>query len=472
MGAGLCWEGGGMVVGVVGCGGEASGKREEVLKVVAGNLDECTVPILACCGGLVESGLQERYGLIEMEEGVAGKGVQVLGGKHCEVHSVLNVGVTREYVWGFYNFGPCASLGLRPEEALVLLRIHCECTQTHSSSRLVSNPSSNLTPYTNPNPKGRNHRRSKQRIKDFNLEELSPPIVTIADQRTMAQFLQAPTEGYEDAIVVLAITADNFELKHDQDSLNSVAGGNFLDKMPRECLDIIESKSKVCYSSNKPVVAKVSSNTSTSGISYDVAELKDMVKALLLDKKCQNQSPAPMKAVKESCMAECLELADLGASINLMPFSVWKKLSLPNLTPTYMTLELADRSISRPVGVAEDVYVKTGRALTDMFEGDLTIRVGKEAITFNLDQTSRYSANYSDMTAKQIDVIDMAYEEYSHEVLGFYDTISSGNPPPYYDPIIYTTSPTLTPFENSDFLPEEVDAFLAIEDDPTSPEFY
>nr|GEY25552.1 reverse transcriptase domain-containing protein [Tanacetum cinerariifolium] len=59
-------------------------------------------------------------------------------------------------------------------------------------------------------------------------------------------------------------------------------------------------------------------------------------------------------------MAECLALADLGASINLMPFSMWKRLSLLDLTPTCMTLELADRSISRPVEVAEDVYVKVG----------------------------------------------------------------------------------------------------------------
>nr|GEV95982.1 reverse transcriptase domain-containing protein [Tanacetum cinerariifolium] len=204
--------------------------------------------------------------------------------------------------------------------------------------------------------------RSKQRIEEFNLDELSPLIVMMADQRTMAQLLQAPTEGYEDAIVVPAITADNFELKHGlltlvqnkqffghdkedphahiryfnkitstlkfpnrfdesfseawdrfkdllracphhgfselhqldtfynalntkgQDSLNFAAGGKFLDKMPRECLAIIESKSKVRYSRNKPVVAKVSMNTSTSGISPDVVELKDMVKASLLDK--------------------------------------------------------------------------------------------------------------------------------------------------------------------------------------------
>nr|GEX05498.1 hypothetical protein [Tanacetum cinerariifolium] len=65
--------------------------------------------------------------------------------------------------------------------------------QTRSSSRLASNQSSNLTSSTNPNPKGRNRRRSKQRIKNLNLDNLSSPVVTMADQRTMAQLLQAPT---------------------------------------------------------------------------------------------------------------------------------------------------------------------------------------------------------------------------------------------------------------------------------------
>nr|GEY91163.1 hypothetical protein [Tanacetum cinerariifolium] len=144
-------------------------------------------------------------------------------------------------------------------------------------------------------------------------------------------------------------------------------------------------------------------------------------------------------------MAECLALADLGASINLMPLLVWNKLSLPDLSPTCMTLELAVCSISHPVGVAEDVFVKVGtfhfsadfvvvdfdadprvplilgrsflkteRALIDVFEGELTLRVGKE---------------------------------YSQQVLGFSDVIASGNPTPYYDPIVFTTSPTLTLFE-------------------------
>nr|GFA90697.1 reverse transcriptase domain-containing protein [Tanacetum cinerariifolium] len=87
---------------------------------------------------------------------------------------------------------------------------------------------------------------------------------------------------------------------NDQVSLNSAAGGNFLDKIPRDCLSIIESKSKVRYSRSKVIVAKVSTSTSTPGVSPDVAVLKGMVKALLLDKKNQSQAPATVKAVEES----------------------------------------------------------------------------------------------------------------------------------------------------------------------------
>ncbi|GJR78210.1 reverse transcriptase domain-containing protein [Tanacetum coccineum] len=158
-------------------------------------------------------------------------------------------------------------------------------------------------------------------------------------------------------------------------------------------------------------------------------------------------------------MEECLALADLGASINLMPLSVWKKLSLPELTPTCMTLELADRSITKPIGIAEDVYLKVGKFKfpADFVVENYDLPVGnvKKAVTFNLDQTSRYSSNYDDMTANRIDVIEMACEEYSQEVLGFSNVIASGNPTPYYDPIVSTSSPTLTPFGDSDFLLEE-----------------
>nr|GEW46128.1 reverse transcriptase domain-containing protein [Tanacetum cinerariifolium] len=153
-------------------------------------------------------------------------------------------------------------------------------------------------------------------------------------------------------------------------------------------------------------------------------------------------------------MAKCSALADLGASINLMPYFVWKKLSLPELTPTYFIVVDFDADPRVPL-ILERSFLKTKRALIDVFEGELTLRVGKKSITFNLDQTLRYSAIYNDMTAKHIDVIDMASEEYSQEVLGFSDTISSGNPTTCYDLIISATSSTLTPFGNSDFLLEE-----------------
>ncbi|GJR54997.1 reverse transcriptase domain-containing protein [Tanacetum coccineum] len=161
-------------------------------------------------------------------------------------------------------------------------------------------------------------------------------------------------------------------------------------------------------------------------------------------------------------MDECLALADLGASINLMPFSVWKKLNLPNLTPTCMTLELADRSISRPIGIAKDVnikigvfqfkadfvvvdfepdprvplilgrcFLKTGRALIDVYEGELTLRVDNEAITYNLDQTSRYSVNYNDMTANRIDLLIMLVKGISGSSRNF-QCVASGIPSPGY----------------------------------------
>nr|GFA39687.1 reverse transcriptase domain-containing protein [Tanacetum cinerariifolium] len=117
--------------------------------------------------------------------------------------------------------------------------------------------------------------------------------------------------------------------------------------------------------------------------------------------------------------------------------------------------------------ILEISFLKTERSLIDVYEGELTLRVGKEAVTFNLDQTSRYSSNYDAISVNRIDLIDVACEEYSQEVLGFF---VSGNPTPSTKPIISNSSPTLTPFGDSDFLLKETDAFIAIDDEPISPE--
>ncbi|GJU77479.1 reverse transcriptase domain-containing protein [Tanacetum coccineum] len=176
-------------------------------------------------------------------------------------------------------------------------------------------------------------------------------------------------------------------------------------------------------------------------------------------------------------MVKCLDLADLGASINLMPLSVWKKLFLPDLTSTRMTLELADRTITRPKGVAEDVFVKVGkfhyladfvvvdfdadprvplilgrpflrteRALIDVYGEEIILRYNDEAITFNVGLTSSHSYRYDDASVNRINVIDVTCEEYAQEVLGFSGRSSSGNPTPT-NPIITYPSSSFTPFE-------------------------
>nr|GEY95173.1 reverse transcriptase domain-containing protein [Tanacetum cinerariifolium] len=141
-------------------------------------------------------------------------------------------------------------------------------------------------------------RRSKLRIEEFNLDKLSPPIVTMADQRTMAQLLQAPTEGYEDAIVIPAITADNFELKHGL--LTLVQNKQFFGHAKKDLHAHVRYFNKITSTLKLLNVLNTEYEYFYLGISPDVAELKDIVKALLLDKKGQNQSLAPMKAVEES----------------------------------------------------------------------------------------------------------------------------------------------------------------------------
>nr|GEW54747.1 reverse transcriptase domain-containing protein [Tanacetum cinerariifolium] len=290
-------------------------------------------------------------------------------------------------------------------------------------------------------------------------------------------------------------------LRH-RDTINAAAGGTFMKRRPEECYDLIknitahnndwdtsaqqsELSSSTISSSDPEIIALKAKMAKFNKNLMKVLRVNQQVKAVT--HSCEtcggphsyNDFPATvgqtqnvyaagaynqggnsyqpqvlLKKLPEKLgdpdkflipcdfprMDECLALADLGASINLMPLSVWNKLSLLELSPTCMTLELANRLISCPVGVTEDVFVKTGKALIDVYEGELILRVGKEAITFNLDQTSRYSANYNYMTVNRIDVIDMACGEYSQEVLSFSDVIAS------------------------------VDAFLYLEDDLTLPE--
>nr|GEY63203.1 hypothetical protein [Tanacetum cinerariifolium] len=164
----------------------------------------------------------------------------------------------------------------------------------------------------------------------------------------------------------------------------------------------------------------------------------------------------------------CLALADLGASINLMRLSIWKKLRLPTLNDMKMVLELADRTISKPTGVADKFFVKVGKfyfpadfvvldfvadphvslilgrpflstahALIDVYEGEIILKHNDQSLTLKCGDTPSISYNNFESLNK-VDLIDVTCEEYSQEVLGF---------------------------------SEEADAFIAIDDEPISPEF-
>nr|GFA42061.1 reverse transcriptase domain-containing protein [Tanacetum cinerariifolium] len=185
-----------------------------------------------------------------------------------------------------------------------------------------------------------------------------------------------------------------------------------------------------------------------------------------------------------------------------------KKFSLPELTPTRMTLELADRSITCPKGVAEDIFVKVGkfyfptnfvvvdfeadlrvpliigrsflrigRALIDVYGEEITLRVNDESVTFNLNQTMRYSSTYDDNSVNRVDVIDIAWEEFVQDVLDFQYNSKSSNLTLVSNPSIFKcdfckepivkSSPTLTPFRESDFFLEEIEDFFNDESIPT-----
>nr|GEU31881.1 DNA-directed DNA polymerase [Tanacetum cinerariifolium] len=407
----------------------------------------------------------------------------------------------------------------------------------------------------------------------------------MADTHTMSELLQAPTEGYKDAIVIPTILAENFEFKvgllslvtssqfhgferddphshipwfnkitstlkyknvpHDAiklmlflfslegavqtwlekeppHSLNAAAGGNLLNRTPRDALTIIENKSKVRTSRNKPVVSKVNTTTSSTSPSADVTALIEIVKELLLNVKATQQ--ATVKAIEETCVTcgrphpyyeylatggntfnacaavgpynqgdallhmpkfastfksllsnkeKLFELASTSLNENCLAVLLKKlpkkledpgkflKLLLLELSPTRMTLELANRSVAYPVGVAKGVFVKVGkfyfpadfvvvnydvdprvslilgrpflrtaRALIDVHGEELTLRVNDVAITFKVGHTSRYS-----------------------------NSSTSGNPTSS-DPIIASSSPSFTPFEGSDFILEEIETSL------------
>nr|GEU38011.1 reverse transcriptase domain-containing protein [Tanacetum cinerariifolium] len=104
--------------------------------------------------------------------------------------------------------------------------------------------------------------------------------------------------------------------------------------------------------------------------------------------------------------------------------------------------------------------LRTSRALIDVYREEITLRVNDEAVTFNLNQTTRYSSTYDDLSINRIGIIDVAREEYAQEILGFSNNFPGGNPTSTSEPILSDSSLSIIPFEGSDFILEEIKAYL------------
>ncbi|GJR78533.1 reverse transcriptase domain-containing protein [Tanacetum coccineum] len=196
---------------------------------------------------------------------------------------------------------------------------------------------------------------------------------------------------------------------------------------------------------------------------------------------------------------KCKALADLGASINLMPLLVWKKLGLLELISTCMTLELANRVICTPAGIARDVFVPVGkftfpadfvivdyesdpgvplilgrpflwtaRALIDIHREEMILRDGDERLILNTrHDTSSYSNKPKKESINMIDIYNVSHEDYLEDLFANEKITNhlSGNPTIISDPII-SYSPTLTSLEESDLIWEEFEAYLASDSFP------
>ncbi|GJY52953.1 hypothetical protein Tco_0444617 [Tanacetum coccineum] len=308
--------------------------------------------------------------------------------------------------------------------------------------------------------------------------------------------------------------------------------------MPRECLKIIESKSKVRNSRNKSVVAKVSSNLSTPGISPDVAalttevsELKNMMKTMLIDKQ-KAQAPAPVKAFEQSCVTcggahsyrNCPATDGnvlsrqhsryfhkrLSPIFNQGNTNLDSDGSLPSNTVTNPKEDLkgittrsgtayqgptiptsSPRVVERRTEVTKDTVFPTNNGITEDVQPPVVPVEKQNPVSEPVNapvsapmpnpkpsipypsrrNDERHRENANEQKEKFCEIFQKNISFEIRDSRSFRRILPSWQSSLYYDLIVSNSSSTLTPFQDSDFLLlEEADAFLALADDPTSPE--
>nr|GEV64991.1 reverse transcriptase domain-containing protein [Tanacetum cinerariifolium] len=206
---------------------------------------------------------------------------------------------------------------------------------------------------------------------------------------------------------------------NDQDSLNAAASRNLLSKTTREALQIIENKSKVRYSRNKPNVSRMNTKSRDNASKMDdrTDKLADQISTLVAIFAKKVVTLALVKAVEESCVTCGGPRAhyNCDATNSNQP-------SVCVVTGTYNQLAPQNRASNymAPPGFAPPIlgyphfrgsFLRTGRALIDVYGEEITLRVNDEDVTFNLNQTTRYSSTYDDLSVNRIDIINVARED-------------------------------------------------------------
>nr|GEU70974.1 reverse transcriptase domain-containing protein [Tanacetum cinerariifolium] len=312
---------------------------------------------------------------------------------------------------------------------------------------------------------------------------IEPEIRTIEEvvpmaNRIMEELLQAPTKGYGEAIVIPKILAENFEIKT-----------NLLQLVQTKKFHGFERDNSHTHISN---FKRMTSTLKYRDVPNDAIKLmlfsysleraariwyeKEPPNSILTWDDLVNQFFLPSKTTHLKNEKFIHSLKDLRKHLERHGNDSRKCLEhVPTMDSRNFE---ADPRVPLILGRS---FLRTGRALIDVYGEEITLRVNDESVTFNLNQTMRYSFTYDDNSVNRIDVIDIACEEYAQDVLDFKYNSKSGNltlvsNPSFSkeinsefckEPVVKSSSPTLTPFGESDFLLEEIEDFLNDESIPT-----
>nr|GEX29755.1 reverse transcriptase domain-containing protein [Tanacetum cinerariifolium] len=330
-------------------------------------------------------------------------------------------------------------------------------------------------------------RRQRKQISKI-VEHKLRTIVEMADNRTMAQMLQAPIEGYEDAIVVLPVNANNFELKHTLINLvqsNQFTGRQdphnhlrFFNKVPSTFRHpqvpntmiklllfpfSLEGEARTWLNKEPPR----SILTWEDLVSKFINQFFPPSKTTYLQNEIINFIQNPNETFNEA-WERFKYLLRLAKEKLHEKYDILAAKFIEIFRDLHFELSFADALVHMPKFAP--MFKSTAHALINVYEGEIILRHDEQSLKLKCGYTPSILYNNFESLNK-VDLINATCEEYSQEVLGFFDVVASGNPTPYYDPIVSNSAPTLTLFDESDFLlHEEADAFIAIDDEPISPE--